>query len=352
MDILFIDGNNLACKAAFTYDTKTADDVDTSVVYGFLAQFVAFRKVFRSYHPVVVWDGGYVDRTAMSEEGVRQGIIKEAYKENRTEAKKQPEFETMSEQLRMLQSLISSTNVPQVRLRGEEADDVIATYCRRHRGESHIICFTSDKDYFQLLHDNVCMISRRKGEEDIWTKDRFEGEYGISPPQWVDAGALSGDSSDNIFGVYGFGDKKAVDYVKKYGTVEDMLAEVGKRLEPLRAEYPDLQDDASLAELRGIEVGSKGQRPYDLVQNGDPYSGVALAAESGRVKKANKMDIRAALFARRIALAKRLKAMNTELAVPELVFRDKFDNDRFLAICDRLEFVEVPAHEEIFRNFP
>jgi 5'-3' exonuclease len=345
MDYLFIDGNNLAHKAVHAYNVSTSSGEDSSMAYGFFDQLIHIRRSFRNYVPLVVWDGGHDKRDELSEAGVKKGLVKSAYKANREDS-------GVSSQIELVQKFLSYTNIPQFRRSGVEADDMIASFCERYGRDSTVVCFTCDKDYYQLISNNVSVVSRRKGEEDIWNYERFKEEYDIEPYQWVDIGALSGDKGDNIVGVYGVGPKKAIAYIKEYGSFDKVVDGIRKKLEPLRIEYPDLQSQEDVDKLLKIEVGRNNEKPYDCCFVGMPFSGVALALEEGKIKKCNKADLKVAMYKERIELAYELKGMYRDLPVPEVSFKDSFDEKAFFGMCRQMEFVKIPMQVSYLRDFP
>lgn len=338
--LLLIDGNNLAWKAAYAYNLSTSSGVDTSAIAGFFLQLVS---IFEKRRPktVVVWDGGHPERTCLAQAAVEKGLIVSGYKENRGEQK--AKMSGMSEQLAAIEELLSHTDLLQLRIPDREADDVIASYCEKFKNSHYVICFTCDKDYFQLLDDSVAVVSRLKGEETIHTKESFMEEYGIEPWQWVEVGALAGDSSDNIHGVPGCGEKTALDLIKKYSTAKMAVQVCQQRLAPLRASCPDVTDPDELAEIRAM----KGNAFKECIP-GMPFSGVALALARGEIKKVNRLELACAMHEERVKLARRLKQMQIA-DVPELIFSPTFDHDAFVKSCAVYELNKVATSAYNFK---
>src|SRR2546426_348868 len=106
---------------------------------------------------------------------------------------------------------------------GWEADDVIATLATRADEAGIKTCVVStDRDAFQLVSDNVCLMMTPRGVQDpqVYTPERVEARYGISPEQIPDFIGLKGDTSDNIPGVPGIGDKTAGQLIAQYGSFD------------------------------------------------------------------------------------------------------------------------------------
>src|SRR2546425_13223903 len=119
---------------------------------------------------------------------------------------------------------------------GWEADDVIATLATRADAAGVRTCVVStDRDAFQLVTENVCLMMTPRGVADVNvnTPDRVEARYGIRPEQIPDFIGLKGDTSDNIPGVPGIGDKTAGQLVAQYGSVEEVIAHADE-LSPAR----------------------------------------------------------------------------------------------------------------------
>src|SRR4029078_4161905 len=120
---------------------------------------------------------------------------------------------------------------------GWEADDVIATLATRADEAGIRTCVVStDRDAFQLVSENVCLMMTPRGVSDVnvYTPERVEARYGIRPDQIPDLIGLKGDSSDNIPGIPGIGDKTAGQLIAQYGSLEGVLEHVDE-LSPARA---------------------------------------------------------------------------------------------------------------------
>lgn len=230
MNLLLIDGNNLAHRVHWTHKNLSYDGMPVSLLYGFFSSLKSLKKKFPGYLPVIAWDRGYARRKRESEDGVRKGIIPEAYKENRHKLDEEipPDVEIVYEQMEPLKEALKLARVVQVEKDGYEGDDIICTYVKRNseKGGKNVIV-TSDKDFLQLLDENTEIYDSMKSVH--WTRDLFVEQYGFEPYLWVDVGALAGDSSDNIFGVNGVGEKYASKYVKEYGEISSIIDGLEKK---------------------------------------------------------------------------------------------------------------------------
>lgn len=224
MKLLLVDGNHLSHRAAFAQSDLTYNSKPTGMMFGFFKSLLKCKTDYPLYEIVVCWDCGHERRDKESRKAVEEGIVPEAYKENR--GKKQNEqYELVKwqigEQWGPLKEGLSFTSVFQVQKKGYEADDIIATYALD--GNSICTIVSSDKDYYQLLEPGLVLYDPIK--ESTMTIEKFKSQYGLEDSQqWVDVGALAGDSGDNIFGVPGVGEVTATKLIAQYKTVDKLLA--------------------------------------------------------------------------------------------------------------------------------
>ena len=349
-NVFFVDGMNLAWKAIHAYDLKTSAGEDTSAIFGFLSQFISSMNG-KKIRTVVVWDGGYIERTALTNAAIEKGFIKRGYKTNRAsfeERQKDPKLSTIERQIQGIQEILGYTDVKQVRVAGEEADDVIASYCEKVKLNTNVVCLTCDHDYYQILDENVSILSRLKGQETFLTRQKFVQEYGIEPYQWVESGALFGDSSDCIEGVPGCGETTALEYIKKHQTALDLVLFMENKFAPLRLEFKDIDNQNDVEELLKLG-GKRGNNPaFEGVYVGMPFSGVALALVREKIKNIKKIELKFAMYRERIMLAHKLKTMNRHLNVPNVMFKPSFDREKFNDFCNRYELLSLIGKTEVF----
>lgn len=210
--VMLIDGSSLIFRAFFALPNLTnADGVMTNGVYGFLTMY--FRAV-DEYNPdyiLVAFDKK--TKTFRHKEF-------EDYKANRDKAPNELNY-----QFGILKDILDSLNVKYLDIDGYEADDIVGTFSKIAKDEGlETVIITGDKDYFQLVNDDVIVYLTRKGisqMEEI-TEEKIKEDYGLSPKQLIDVKGLMGDKSDNIPGVDGIGEKTAIKFIKKYGSMEDL----------------------------------------------------------------------------------------------------------------------------------
>jgi len=332
---ILIDGSNLAYRAESGYGSdgsrRTSSGRPNSLVYGFMSMLASIRNLTEGAIPVIAWEGGYDHRTELSKRGVELGIIPSEYKANRGDP--DPIRDSIHNQMPDLRAILATTDIPQIRCSGYEADDVIASYIRKICSEGgRVIALTVDKDYFATISQNS-MVYRK---DDMVGYSQFVEKYGIEPWQWTDIGALAGDSGDNIYGVPGCGENTAISFIKEHGDYESVIGACSSELSPLRAEYPDIDNQHEIDELISYGKGMRSNK-YEGCYVGMPFSGVALAIERKRIKKVKVITLMIAMYQQRVRLAYRLKKMVDDLELPELKVFDRFNVNEFDAVCRRFE---------------
>jgi DNA polymerase-1 len=223
--VLLLDGHSLAYRAFFALpDTLvTSSGQVTNAVYGFTAMLMKLLADERPQGVLVCFDKGApqfrLDRYA-------------DYKAGRAAT---PDL--FKQQLPLIREVLESLRIPMVELEGYEADDLLATLTKHAREEGcEVIIVTGDRDILQLVRDGVAVIMTRRGISDVIRYDAptVVERYGVSPERWIDFVALKGESSDNLPGVPGIGDKTAAQLINKYGDVEQVIAHADELTPKLR----------------------------------------------------------------------------------------------------------------------
>lgn len=210
MSFLVIDGNSILNRAFYGIRILTnKDGIPTNAVTGFLNTLLMLKKDLNPDKIAVAFD--------LRAPTFRHKMY-DGYKAGR---KGMPE--ELAQQLPFTKKLIEALGIRIVEAEGYEADDIIGTISRicSEKGEQCYIS-TGDRDSFQLVADKVTVrLAKTKGDI-IYTPDVIMEEYGVTPRQMIEVKALMGDSSDNIPGVPGIGEKTALMLIKEFGTVENL----------------------------------------------------------------------------------------------------------------------------------
>ena len=249
-ELFLIDGNSLVYRAFFALPESiaTSRGVPTNAIFGFASMLV---KILTEYGPrttLVVWDAGMSGRDEISED----------YKAGRRE---RPDL--LAEQWPHMQPLVEAFGYRNIKVPGYEADDVIATLARRAREEGiDVMIVTGDRDTFQLVEGGVKVMATSRGitETKVYDRETVIERYGIPPELIPDFYGLKGDTSDNIPGVPGIGDKTASELLQRFGSLEAVLENVdqisgAKRKENLTNHADDARVSKQLATaVRDIDV--------------------------------------------------------------------------------------------------
>ena len=218
MKLMILDGNSIVNRAFYGVRPLNAPDGrPTNAVYGFLA---ILQKLLEEQKPEAV---------CVSFDLKAPTFRHKEYEGYKAQRKAMPE--ELAEQIPMLKETLDAMGIRRYELEGYEADDILGTasaICERDGWDCVIV--TGDKDSLQLISDktSVCNVKTRMGQTEtiVYTPERFREEYGFEPKLMVDLKALMGDSSDNIPGVPGVGEKTAMALVQNYGTIENIYAKL------------------------------------------------------------------------------------------------------------------------------
>jgi DNA polymerase I len=217
-ELFLIDGNSLAYRAFFALpeSIETSDGRPTNAIYGLASMLV---KIIDEHDPagvVVAWDAGMSGRE----------VTYDLYK-----AQRKPRPDLLREQWPHLMPLVEAFGYTNVKVEGYEADDVIASLVRQAREQGiEVMVVTGDRDAYQLVDEGVRVMSTSRGitETKVYDRDAVLERYGVPPELITDLMGLRGDTSDNIPGVPGIGEKTATQLLREFGSLEDVLANVDK----------------------------------------------------------------------------------------------------------------------------
>src|ERR1051325_2715700 len=234
-----VDGNNLAYRAFFALpeELATTEGFPTNALLGFTNMLFKLLSDYRPKGVAVAWDTRAVHRHELSED----------YKSDR-----RPMPDLLGEQFPYFRPIVEAFGYRNLEFEGWEADDVIATLAPRADEEGiRTVVVSTDRDAFQLVTDNVVLMMTPRGVADVnvYTPDRVEARYGIRPEQIPDFIGLKGDTSDNIPGVPGIGDKTAGQLISQYGSLEDVLEHIEELSPARRKNLKELADQARAAKV-------------------------------------------------------------------------------------------------------
>jgi DNA polymerase I len=249
-ELFLIDGNSLAYRAFFALPETiaTSRGVPTNAIFGFASMLVKILTDYGVKPTLVAWDAGMSGRE----------VEYEAYKADRRE---RPSL--LSEQWPHLHPLVEAMGYENVKVPGYEADDVIATLVTQAREKGiEVMVVTGDRDMFQLVQPGVRVMATSRGITDttVYDEEAVRDRYGIPASLITDFYGLKGDTSDNIPGVPGIGDKTAAQLLQEFGSLEDVLGNIdkisgAKRKENLTVHADDARVSKKLATaIRDVPV--------------------------------------------------------------------------------------------------
>ncbi len=219
--LIIIDGNAIIHRAYHAIPPLTTKDgLVVNAVYGFASMLL---KVWRDIKP---------DYIAVTFDMAGGTFRHEQYKEYK--AKRVKADQALYDQIPLVHELVAAFNIPIYEKQGYEADDVIGTIVEKNKEqrtknkELEIFIVTGDMDTLQLVNDTVKVYTLRKGLSDvvIYNEEEMKKRFGFGPERMVDYKALRGDTSDNIPGVPGIGEKTATELVQKIGSFKDIYKKI------------------------------------------------------------------------------------------------------------------------------
>ncbi len=212
MRLLAIDGNSILNRAFYGIKLlSNKKGVFTNAIFGFMSIYMKNFADVQPDHVAVAFD--------LKAPTFRHKAVA-SYKANR---KGMPE--ELAQQLPLIKQLLTLMGIKVVECEGFEADDILGTLsklCSDSSNECYVL--TGDRDSLQLIDENVTVLLATNKETIRYTPERFTEDYGFEPIRLIDLKALMGDSSDNISGVAGIGEKTAASLIKQFGTLEDVYA--------------------------------------------------------------------------------------------------------------------------------
>jgi DNA polymerase-1 len=237
-ELFLVDGNNLAYRAYFALpeELATTEGFPTNALLGFTNMLFKLLSDYKPKGVAVAWDTRPVHRAAVAE------AADVVYKEGR-----RPMADLLREQFPFFRPIVEAFGYRNLEFEGWEADDVIATLATRADASGVRTCVVStDRDAFQLVSSNVCLMMTPRGVSDVqvYTPERVEARYGIRPDQIPDFIGLKGDTSDNIPGVPGIGDKTAGQLVAQYGSLDGVYEHLDELSPGRRKNLTEHEDDA------------------------------------------------------------------------------------------------------------
>ena len=275
MKLMILDGNSIVNRAFYGIRMLNAPDgTPTNAVYGFLT---IFQRILELEQPQAVCVAFDVHAPTFRHE--QYALYK---------AQRKPMPEELVVQMPLLKQTLDHMGIRRLELAGWEADDLLGTVAKRCEAAGWACeIVTGDKDSLQLITDttHVCHVKTRMGQTETieYTPEVFRAEYGFDPIHMIDLKALMGDSSDNIPGVPGIGEKTALALISKFGSLQGVYDNIDdKAVKPgQRAKLTANRDKADLSYMLGTirkDAPIETDPAAYLRQPGDPAAAAQLLA--------------------------------------------------------------------------
>ena len=236
--IAIIDGYSLIFRAFYAMQRPmiTSEGIYTQGIYGFLNMLNKIQEDFSPEYMAVAFD--------LKEPTFRHKEY-EGYKAGR-----KPTPPELLMEIPLLKDILRAMNIKILEVPGYEADDIIGTVSRIAEEEGYEpLIFTGDKDALQLTSDITKVVFTKKGitDFDLYDREKMQERYGLTPSQFIDLKGIMGDSSDNIPGIPGIGEKGGIELLTQFGSLEEVLERSEEIKKP--AMRKKVEENADLARL-------------------------------------------------------------------------------------------------------
>ncbi|MEJ5244592.1 MAG: DNA polymerase I [Bacteroidota bacterium] len=265
--LYLIDGMSIVFRAYHAMkstDLRNKNGEPTGAIFGFVNIITSFLEKESPEYMAIVFD---------TEHPTFRKELYDQYKANRDSFP-----EDLAPQLLKIKKFIHLVGIEQIEVPGFEADDVIGTIAKKASKEGYeVLCLTSDKDYYQLVDEKISLMKpSRKGEEfEIIRRSQVFEKFGVKPEQVVDVLALIGDTSDNVPGVKGIGERTAIPLVQEFGSIEEIYNNLDKiEKSSIRSKLENDRENAFLAK-KLVTIDTNIEKDFNLeemkLKNPDYY---------------------------------------------------------------------------------
>lgn len=335
-----IDGNSIAYRAFFALPLLNNEKgIHTNAVYGFTMMLMKILEEEKPTHILVAFDAGkttFRHKTFEEYKGGRQ--------------KTPPE---LSEQFSFIRELLDAYNIARYELENYEADDIIGTLSLQAEQDGYEVrVISGDKDLTQLASKLTTVGITRKGITDIeeYTPEHVQEKYGLVPEQIIDMKGLMGDTSDNIPGVPGVGEKTAIKLLKEFSTLENLLISINQvGGNKLKEKLEEFKEQAMMSkQLATIER----QAPIEVKLSDIAYEGftkeklVALFKELGFASLLDKLG-------EDVHETEQIDIEKVEYVIPKEITEDLFANENYFYVElleDNYHFADIIGFSLVNEN--
>jgi len=223
--LLLVDGSNLLFQMFYGMPARIVGKHGKAIhgTVGFIGALLKIIRLTDPTHAAVFFDGEH--------KNIRTEINAD-YKANRPDFSQMPEEETPFSQLTDIFKALDCIGIRYAETTVCEADDWMAGYAKKYGTENTVTILSHDSDLFQLINKNVCVLRYRGDNSVLRNEEYIKEKLKITPQNYATFKSLTGDSSDNIKGVYKIGPKTAADLVNRFGGIEEIIAGIDKIEKP------------------------------------------------------------------------------------------------------------------------
>jgi DNA polymerase-1 len=213
--LLLLDGTALAYRSYFAMinsNLRNSEGLPTGTVFGFANAIVRLLEAHQPTHMAVAWD---------THAPTFRHLMDVNYKANRP-----PQPDEIRASMPVIKEMLGYFNIPSLERDGFEADDIVGSLAESARGKDvQVYMVTPDKDFMQLVHDNISMMKPLNNGEgfEIIDREGVEKFFGVPPEKVIDVLTIIGDTSDNIPGISGIGKKTAPELIQEFGSLEKLI---------------------------------------------------------------------------------------------------------------------------------
>lgn len=264
-NLVLIDGNSILNRAFYgTMSTKlmmTEDGTYTNAIYGFLTIMFKIIEDLKPQYLVVTFD---------LKAPTHRHKLYEGYKANR---KGMPN--ELASQMPILKEILNAMNIKVIEKEGYEADDIIGTLAKwGQKNNLEVTILTGDRDSFQLIDEHIKVriphTVQGKTETEDYTVEKINEKYGLQPKSLIEVKGLAGDSSDNIPGIPGVGEKTAITLIKNYKNIEGIYNHVDELKGKLKEKVEQNKELAFLSRTLGtIDLKAPIDKKLDDMKIGE-----------------------------------------------------------------------------------
>ena len=278
--LILIDGSGYIFRAYYALPPMNRKDgTPVNAVFGFTNMLVKLIEDYNDEKLIVIFDA--------ARENFRNKIYPK-YKANRGETP-----EDLIPQFDLIKQSVSAFHIPQLEMNGYEADDIIATYVKNAKKKNITsLIISSDKDLMQLVDDNVNMLDPMKNKK-IGINEVIE-KFGVKPDKVIQIQALTGDKIDNIPGAPGIGPKTALELIKEYGDIENLIKNVNKIPQDKRKKIIEENKENIRVSLKLVKLNQDVNLPIsiekiksynEIEENSGDINNFLIAQDFNTIKK-------------------------------------------------------------------